>query len=192
MTFKPLKLLLVSTPIGALGSGKGGGVELTLISLTKGFLKMGHEVTLLAPEGSELPSECSGIKIRYVSGSDQPSWQHQDYSSPVVIPFDSILSNLWEDALDIGKEVDAILNFGYDWLPLWLTPHVEQKLFHLISMGGVSTVMQNQIMKISSTHHSRLAFHTHIQASDYELSQAPIVVGNGFDLDKYAFQPKTG
>mgnify|MGYP007045154579 CR=1 FL=1 len=33
MTSRPLDLILVSTPIGVLGSGKGGGVELTLSSL---------------------------------------------------------------------------------------------------------------------------------------------------------------
>ncbi|ABX09196.1 glycosyltransferase family 4 protein [Prochlorococcus marinus] len=192
MTVKALKLLLVSTPIGFLGSGQGGGVELTLISLVKGLLELGHEVVLIAPNGSELPKECEGVEIRYVSGFDQPSWQHQDYGSPVIIPANGVLPMLWEKALDVGKEdFDAILNFGYDWLPLWLTPHVEPRLFHLISMGAVSKVIKDQIMKLSKTQHSRLAFHTHVQASDYELSDTPTVVGNGFDLNQYKFQSKS-
>ena len=33
MSELPLDLVLLSTPIGALGSGRGGGVELTLTSL---------------------------------------------------------------------------------------------------------------------------------------------------------------
>ena len=38
MINKQLKLILVSTPIGYLGSGKGGGVELTIVSLIKGLI----------------------------------------------------------------------------------------------------------------------------------------------------------
>ena len=38
-----MKIVLVSTPIGFLGSGKGGGVELTLNSLVSGLLSLGAE-----------------------------------------------------------------------------------------------------------------------------------------------------
>ncbi len=187
MKVKPLKILLVSTPVGSLGSGKGGGVEITLTSLVKGLVDLGHQIILVAPEGSNLPEECKGIDLRMVPGLDQPSWQHQKYSSPVVMPPDSILPAMWNMALEIGNEVDAILNFGYDWLPLWVTPHVEPKIFHLISMGAVSKVMKDQVMKLSVCYNNRLAFHTYSQASDYQLNAEPTVVGNGFDLNKYDF-----
>ena len=57
-----MRLILISTPIGSLGSGKGGGVELTVISLIKGLIYLGHVVKLIAPLGSKLPSECYLIK----------------------------------------------------------------------------------------------------------------------------------
>ena len=188
MKILPMKLVLVSTPIGYLGSGKGGGVELTISSLTKGLLSLGHKITLLAPIGSVLPSGCSGAEIKHVSGIDQPSWQHQKASAPVVIPPDGVLLGLWEKALSLGRSADAVLNFSYDWLPIWLTPRVDAHLFHLISMGAVSDVMRTLISDLSKTDHSRLAFHTQRQASDYQLPKEPCVVGNGFDLDKYEFQ----
>ena len=50
MNSRPLDLILVSTPIGVLGSGRGGGVELTLSSLLKGLLDRGHRVRLIAAE----------------------------------------------------------------------------------------------------------------------------------------------
>ena len=34
-----MKLLVVSTPLGPLGSGRGGGVELTLAGLVAGLLQ---------------------------------------------------------------------------------------------------------------------------------------------------------
>ncbi len=187
-----LRLVLVSTPIGYVGSGKGGGVELTISSLIKGLLELGHEVVLVAPEGSVLPSGCSRAEIVYVSGRDQPSWQHLPDDAPVTIAQDAVISRLWEKALELGKRADAVINFGYDWLPIWLTPRVEVDLFHLISMGGVSRVMRTLIGELSQANHSRLAFHTHSQASDFQLSKAPFVVGNGFDLDDYQFQISPG
>jgi len=52
---KKLKLVFVSTPIGYLGSGRGGGVELTIISLIKGLISLGHKIILIAPKGSKIP-----------------------------------------------------------------------------------------------------------------------------------------
>ncbi len=192
MKSSTLNLVLVSTPIGYLGSGRGGGVELTICSLIKGLLSLGHKITLLAPEGSVLPFDSSLAEIKHVSGIDQPSWQHREVSAPVVIPPDGVLLGLWEQALDLGKSSDAVLNFSYDWLPIWLTPRVDADLFHLISMGAVSQVMKTLIGDLSKSDPLRLAFHTESQASDYELSSAPVVVGNGFDLDHYHFQHKGG
>ena len=191
MNYEKLKLVLVSTPIGYLGSGKGGGVELTLISLIKGLVSLGHELVLVAPEGSILPADCMGIEIRHVSGIDQPSWQHQDSNSPVQIPLNGVLPKLWEVALEIGKEADAILNFSYDWLPIWISSYVKQEIFHLISMGAVSETMKILIQNCFQLEPYRFAFHTYRQAADYELSIEPEIVGNGFDLDNYKFQPQS-
>lgn len=189
MKVKSMELVLVSTPIGYLGSGRGGGVELTICSLARGLLALGHKIILIAPKGSFLPPDCSDVEIRHVSGIDQPSWQHQEANAPVVIPPDGVLLGFWEEALEIGKTSDAVLNFAYDWLPLWLTLHVESDIFNLVSMGAVSEVMKTLVADLSKSSPNRLAFHTYRQASDYELHGEPIVVGNGFNLDNYEFQP---
>ena len=73
MINKKLKLILVSTPIGYLSSGKGGGVELTIVSLIKGLISLGHKIILVAPKGSKLPFKSELLKIRLVDGVDQPS-----------------------------------------------------------------------------------------------------------------------
>ena len=39
-----MRIVLISTPIGFLGSGKGGGVELTINSLVSGLISLGHTV----------------------------------------------------------------------------------------------------------------------------------------------------
>ena len=59
-----MRIVLISTPIGFLGSGKGGGVEITLNSLVSGLLSLGHSVEVIAPKNSKL---CEGNeKAEYI------------------------------------------------------------------------------------------------------------------------------
>lgn len=73
MPVRSLQLVLVNTPIGALGSGRGGGVELTLASLIQGLVRQNHRVTLVSAKGSTLPSGCTGVTLVEVEGVDQPA-----------------------------------------------------------------------------------------------------------------------
>jgi len=182
-----LRLILVSTPIGYLGSGRGGGVELTIISLVKGLISLGHQIILVAPEGSKVPFKSNNLELRLVDGIDQPSWQHQKKKDPVIIPSNSVLPRLWEAVIEMENQADAVINFAYDWLPLWLTKTKLIKIFHLISMGAESIVMKEIISEISKLFPSQLAFHTHIQSQDYSLYTDPTIVGNGFDKENYIF-----
>ena len=184
---KKLKLVLLSTPIGYLGSGRGGGVELTITSLVKGLILLGHKIILVAPKGSKVPLESENLEMRLIDGIDQPSWQHQNKTDPVLIPSNSVLPKLWEDVIEIANESDAVINFAYDWLPLWLTKTQSIKIFHFISMGAESIVMKETISEIGELFPCQLAFHTKRQSKDCTLKTDPIIVGNGFDMDDYLF-----
>ena len=183
-----MKIVLISTPIGFLGSGKGGGVELTLNSLVTGLLSKGHTVDVVAPTNSKLFEDSKKAKLHFVDGEEQKSWQHQDYYSSVSIPDNSLLSGMTEKAIDIGKKADVILNFSYDWLPIWMTLNINIPIAHIISMGSESFVIRNLISKVYSKFPSNFAFHSKIQASDYPFIENPIVIGNGFNLGNYIFQ----
>ena len=187
MINKQLKLILVSTPIGYLGSGRGGGVEITITSLIKGLISLGHKIILVAPKGSKIPFESENLEIRLIDGIDQPSWQHQKETDPVLIPSNSVLPKLWDAVLELENEYDAVINFAYDWLPLWLTKTKGIKIFHLISMGAESIVMNEIISQISQLFPFQLAFHTKRQSRDYSLNADPIIIGNGFDKENYFF-----
>ena len=185
-----MNLLLVNTAVGVLGSGRGGGVERTLGSLVVGLLERGHAVTVLAAAGSVLPERAAGATLWTVEGLEQPSWQHQSRDAPVQIPAGSLLGALWQRALEEQDRFEVLLNLGYDWLPLWLTPLTRTPLAHLISMGSVSTAMDGVIAAISRSHPHHLAFHSAAQAADFALSAPPILLGNGFDLERYRFEPR--
>ena len=155
MNARPLSLVLLSTPIGCLGSGRGGGVELTLISLVQGLINRGHRLTLVAPRGSRLPDACSSVELVLVDGEDQPSWQHAPAESAVVIPRQGVLPRLLQAALQRADDADALLNFGYDWLPPGWPSHTP--LFHLVSMGAVNGVMGDVIEAVGRWDQRRLA-----------------------------------
>jgi UDP-glucose:tetrahydrobiopterin glucosyltransferase len=183
-----MHIVLISTPIGFLGSGKGGGVELTLNSLVTGLLSLGHSVEVIAPGKSKLNKGNEKAKLHLVEGEDQISWQHQNYNSSVSIPDNSLLAGMIEKGLDVAKKADVLLNMSYDWLPIWMTLNVEIPIAHIISMGSESSVISNLISKVYASYPDNFAFHSKTQADDYPFIEKPIIIGNGFKLDNYTFQ----
>ena len=183
-----MRIVLISTPIGFLGSGKGGGVELTLNSLVSGLISLGHSVEVIAPKNSCLCKGNEKAKLHCVAGEDQISWQHQNYNSPVRIPDNSLLAGMLEKGLDIAKKADVLLNMSYDWLPIWMTLNVEKPIAHIISMGSESSVISNLISRVYAKYPHNFAFHSKVQANDYPFIKNPIIIGNGFKLDNYIFQ----
>ena len=183
-----MRIVLISTPIGFLGSGKGGGVELTINSLVSGLISLGHSVEVIAPKKSKLHESNLKAKLHFVEGVDQISWQHQDFNSPVSIPDNSLLAAMLEKGLDIAKNADVLLNMSYDWLPIWMTLNLEIPIAHIISMGSESLVISNLISKVYAKYPNNFAFHSKMQANDYPFIKKPIIIGNGFNLDNYIFQ----
>jgi UDP-glucose:tetrahydrobiopterin glucosyltransferase len=183
-----MRLLVVSTPVGPLGSGRGGGVETTATGLIAALLNRGHHVTLLAGEGSRLPPSCREARLWVESGVDQPSWQHQPRSAAAQVFADGLLPRLWQRALQHQGEFEVVLNLAYDWLPFWLTRFCATPLCHLVSMGSVSTAMDEVITEVSRWRPERLAFHTGVQAADFVPPHTARLVGNGFDADRYTWR----
>jgi len=179
-----LQLLLVSTPMGPIGRGLGGGVELTLDSLLRGLGSRGHRLTVLAASGSSLARDLP-VSLLMEPGVPQASWQHSDRDAPVTIPADALLPRLWQRALALQEGYDRVLNLGYDWLPLWLTGVFRTPLFHLVSMGSVSRAMDEAIATVAAGHPERLAFHTAAQAAEFTLPSPPRLLANGFDFARY-------
>ena len=185
-----MRITIISTPIGFLGSGRGGGVELTLNSLVNGLSKQNHFINVVAPNYSKLSQNSILTKLFTVSGSEQKSWQHQDYFTKTNLSKTSIVNVMFEKAISLMKECDAIINLSYDFLPISKTLDVDYPILHLISMGDESNEVRNIISRVYSKYPNNFAFHTKTQASDYPFIKDPIILGNGFELSKYSFQEK--
>jgi UDP-glucose:tetrahydrobiopterin glucosyltransferase len=188
MTSKPLKLLFVSTPVGPLGTGLGGGVELTLYNIAQEMIRRGHKLQIITPSGSTWDS----LPVVQIPGNLQIIAQSQERTDPITMPENSVLANMWDYARQVQGEYDLIVNFAYDWLPLYLTPFFQRPIAHLISMGSLSNALDQIIKQVAKQFPGTIGFHSLAQAATFTLDQQFFCLSNGIDVSLYEFcaQPK--
>ena len=116
MIKKQLKLILVSTPIGYLGSGKGGGVELTILSLVKGLIsldkknKIGNK-NLLRPLLDEKKEDLAFISKNVFNFYVQdPTNNDEKY---LRIKIRKLITELQKNGLDKKKFIKTIKNLKH-------------------------------------------------------------------------------
>jgi UDP-glucose:tetrahydrobiopterin glucosyltransferase len=102
------KLLFLSTPVGFLGSGDGGGLELTLYNLARTLTRQGYAVRVVAPEASQLHD----IPLITIAGNAQISAQSQGRQAPIFMPENAVLANMWHYAQQVQHQYDLIVNFA--------------------------------------------------------------------------------
>ncbi|MEL7034619.1 MAG: glycosyltransferase family 4 protein [Cyanobacteria bacterium J06592_8] len=186
MNSNSLKLLFLSTTVGPLGSGMGGGVELTLLNFTRILQKRGHKITVVAPFGSVLES----VNLVNIPGNLQTMAQSQTQETPITLPANSVLGNMWDYARQVQADYDLIVNFAYDWLPLYLTPFFQTKVIHWISMGSLTTAMDEIIQRILTQFPKAFSFYTQAQADTFNFSQDHfITLKSGINLEQYEYCP---
>ncbi len=184
---KPWKLLFVSTPVGALGTGLGGGVELTLHNIAQQMLQRHHQLQVVAPSGSTWEH----IPIVQIPGNLQIIAQSQERTDAITMPENSLLANMWEYVHEVESEYDLIVNFAYDWLPFYLTPFCQTPIAHLVSMGSLSHAMDRIIAKVGKKFPHSLGFHSYHQAATFPGLNPPLdILSNGIDVSLYDFCPQ--
>jgi UDP-glucose:tetrahydrobiopterin glucosyltransferase len=183
----PLKLLLISTSVGALGSGLGGGVELTLKNVVRSLSQRGHQITVVAPAGSQF-QEAPLVEI---GGNLQFTAQNQGRDGAVTLPDDAVLGNMWDYARQVQSEYDLIVNFAYDWLPFYLTPFLTCPIAHLVSMGSLTDAMDRVIEQVAHQFPGTIAVHSQAQAETFRFADRCRNIKNGFDFDLYQFCPQS-
>nr|WP_199300394.1 glycosyltransferase family 4 protein [Coleofasciculus sp. FACHB-542] len=180
---RPLKLLLLSTSVGALGTGLGGGVELTLLNVAQEMLRRGHTLKIVAPQGSVL----GDIPIVEIAGELQTTAQTQGRSAPIVMPENSVLGNMWDYARQVQADYDLIFNIAYDWLPFYLTPFFNRAIAHFVSMGSLSAAMDRIVEQIAGQFPGTVGVYTLTQAETFPSPSHYRILGSGLDLSLYQF-----
>ena len=180
-----LKLLFISTPVGALGSGLGGGVELTLQNLAEAMQQLGHQVQVLAPAGSRLTGSAAMIPVIPVAGTVQPTAQTQGRESPILLSASSVLARSWDYARQVEQDYDLLLNFAYDWLPFYLSGFFKRPVAHLVSMGSLTDAMDQIIEQTLDRFPQTIGLHSRAQAETFRFGDRCRPLGNGLDLSLY-------
>ncbi|MEO0840702.1 MAG: glycosyltransferase family 4 protein [Cyanobacteria bacterium J06643_5] len=184
-----MKLLFVSTPVGPLGSGLGGGVELSLYNIAKEIIRRGHDLQIVAPAGSTWDD----LPIMQISGNLQIIAQSLERQTPITMPSNPLLANMWDYVRQVESNYDLVVNFAYDWLPFYLTPFFKIPVAHFVSMGSLSDALDQIILQISKNFPGTIGFYTPAQAATFpELTSPLYYLSSGIDLSLYQFcsEPK--
>lgn len=187
-----MRLTFLSTPVGPLGSGIGGGVELTLRTLAREFTRRGHEVVIVAPSGSRIDHG----RLIDVEGALHVPSQTLDRSIAPVVPRDSVLVAMWRVVMQLAgrSETDLVVNFAYDALPFEEARSCPVPVMHLVSMGSLSDQMDGAVRDEIRRKPGCIAMHSRAQATTFgsEVAVATTIVGSGIDLARYDFVAESG
>ncbi len=184
-----MRIAFASTPVGALGSGNGGGVESTLQRLATGLISLGHTVEVFAPTGSILHDSVGHkLIVNQIEGALQTPVLVVDRRSPINEVAGSVLANIWQRIFDVQDRFDVVLNFAYDELPLRATNLMRIPVAHLVSMASLTDAMDEAIVQTSLNHSVAVGMHSRAQASTFlGLSKSTRIVGSGIETDEYVF-----
>ncbi|MEM9087810.1 MAG: glycosyltransferase [Cyanobacteria bacterium P01_F01_bin.53] len=187
---------MLSTPVAPLGSGLGGGVELTITNLSQVLVNRGHRVSIAAPQGSCLPATISAsVELIQVPGNCQPIAQNQARSVPILVC--DALANAWAIAQQQQQNYDLLVNFAYDWLPFYLTPFFRTPVAHFVTMGSLNDALDSAIAQLDQRCPGVLGAYTRSQANTFAPSKAmapPIrweILGSAVDISRYEYCPES-
>ncbi|BAQ66741.1 glycosyltransferase family 4 protein [Geminocystis sp. NIES-3709] len=179
-----MKILILSTPVGTLSSGIGGGVELTIYNLIQEMQRRNHLVKVVAPKGSYLQN----ADIVGIEGNLHIPAQTQTRDIPTVMPQNSVLGNMWEYARQVQSDYDVLVNFAFDWLPFYLTPFFQSSIAHFISMGSLSDSLDHGMTQTAQKYPLNFGVYTKSQANTFPFANVCECLGSGIDLSLYQFR----
>lgn len=183
-----MRLLFVSSPVSSLNSGRLGGVALNLKNITRLMVARGHTVEIVAPAGSAI----AGLPVQEIAGALQPLTPEPTYHDPILMPENSVLANIWDYVREVELQYDLIVDFGYEWLPFYLSPFLQRPVLHYVCISSWNGVMDQAIERVAKLCPLTLGAHTHAQAETYAVATSFRVLSSGIDLEQYKFVAQPG
>jgi UDP-glucose:tetrahydrobiopterin glucosyltransferase len=117
--------------------------------------------------------------------------QSEDRRAPVILPQPSVVADLWEGARRVQGDYDLLVNWGYDWLPFYLTPFFVRPVLHVVSMGSLLDSIDRAVAAAIERAPGTVAVHSRAQAETFapRIDPAAFVVQPcGMRLDAYQFR----
>lgn len=183
-----MRVDLLSTAVAPLGSGLGGGVEHMVIQAARQLNAWGHAARIIAP----LESAADVPELLVLPGRLAPTAVTPDHEQPLPIEADAFLVTALRWLTDQTQVGDVILNFSYDWLPLFLSDYLPCPLGTLVSMGSLNRSLDLEIRRIATCQPHRLAFLSTPQAASFDLAGPVRLIPPGLDLALYPYNAHPG
>lgn len=183
-----MKLLFVSSPVSSLNSGRLGGVALNIRMIAREMLRRGHQLQIVAPSDSAVES----LPVKEIAGAIQPLIPEPTYNDPVLIPDNAVLGNMWDYARQVQADCDLIVDFGYEWLPFYLSPFFSCPVLHYVCIGSWTAVMDRAIERLAHLCPGTLGAHTRSQAATYSVPESFRILGGAVDITQYEFCREPG
>ena len=105
----------------------------------------GYPVQVIAPVGSQADVP----DLRIVPGLLAPTAMTLAYNDPLPVEAEALLSAAVRELAARARSGDAILNFSYDWLPLFAGDFLPCPLATLVSMGSVNRSLDAEIRRLA-------------------------------------------
>ncbi|MFZ1641119.1 MAG: glycosyltransferase [Candidatus Contendobacter sp.] len=178
-----MRVYLLSTAVAPLGSGLGGGVEHMVTAAARQLHSLGHVTRVIAPASSvaDVP------ELLALPGRLAPTAVTADYNAPLLLEADAFLVMALCWLAQQARPEDAILNFSYDWLPLFTSDFLPCPLGSLVSMGTLNRSLDLEIHRIAARRPHRLAFLSTAQAASFGLTEPVRLIPPGLDLGQYRY-----
>ncbi|MBK8182729.1 MAG: glycosyltransferase [Candidatus Competibacteraceae bacterium] len=181
-----MRVYILSTAVAPLSSGFGGGVEHMVIAAARALHALGYAVQVIAPTGSkaEVPD------LRILPGLLAPTALTLDYDDPLPIEAAAFLNAAVRELAQQARPGDVVLNFSYDWLPLFVSDFFPCPLATLVSMGSLNRSLDQEIRRVAERDPKRLAFLSAAQALSFGLSGAMRLIPPGVEMARYPYNAR--
>lgn len=162
-------------------------METTLKQLAPALRARGHEVAVIAPEGSRLPG-C--VALHTVSGDPPPSAIGVARDAAVLAQPNGVLEGMWERARELAPRYDTIIAFSYDWLSYYLTPFLPVPVLHLVTLPScieaVDAAMRDQYVRYPDW----FAFVSRTQAASFSFvdQERTRIIPGAVDTTEFRFR----
>jgi UDP-glucose:tetrahydrobiopterin glucosyltransferase len=178
-----MRLAFLSTTVAPLGSGLGGGVELTVKLLSKYCVEQGHEVTVVAPKGSVT---AFGALVEVEGECVLPA--QADLADSAFVNPKYALVQACKFLLETQDQYDCIVSFSYDMLPLSMTDYFTTPMGHYISMSNENDHVAREVSRLTQRFPKHVAMISNAQMKTFDCnSEGVFLLTKGISIEDFPF-----
>ena len=192
-----MKILHIAPLIEPLASSAPGGSEQIAVSLAATQARLGHEVAMIACEGSVLPPQITQIHAGIQVGSLVPidtskvtqreaEELHADRKDREFRVYSALITKL--SSLG-GEHFDIVHNHAFDEALLFPDRRLGRHVIHTLHCPPLVPWLVERLRTLLQSHRSRYVTVSHACAKDWHAASgvAPQVVYNGLELEDIPF-----